>query len=257
MPLTFARDALRELDRRAVEEYHLPILVLMENAGRAVADAARHLLKKNARALVLAGPGNNGGDGLVAARHLHNHHIPVRILLLAPRDKYRDAAATQLAIVDAMHLPVEVLTPGHAEFRDWLVECTPGDLIIDALFGTGLTRPVEGLAAEVIHAANVSRHPILAVDIPSGLDADTGAPVSPGGEAIRATETVSFCGLKQGFAQAAPYLGKVTVADIGAPRELLERLAHPQKPAMASPPGHSPSTVPPATPHPPAAETRR
>lgn len=226
MSLAFTREALQELDRRAVEEFHIPILVLMENAGRAVAEAARHLLKRNARALVLAGPGNNGGDGLVAARHLRNAGIPVSILLLAGRDRYRDAAAAQLAIVDAMRLPVEVLTPGHAEFRDWLVDSSPGDLIVDALFGTGLTRPAEGLAADVIHAVNASRHPILAVDIPSGLDCNTGRPPGPtGGEAVRATETVSFCGSKVGFAQARAYVGKVTVADIGAPRELLESLA--------------------------------
>jgi len=222
MSLTFTREALRELDRRAVEEYRIPILVLMENAGRAVAEVGRRLLKKNARALVLAGPGNNGGDGLVAARHLHNAGVPVSILLLAGRERYRDAAATQLAIVDAMHLAVDTITPGHAELRDWIVDSSPGDLLIDAIFGTGLTRAVEGVAAEVIRAANMSRHPILAVDIPSGLDCDTGRPL---GEAIRATETVSFCGHKKGFAEARGYLGKVIVADIGAPRELLEQLA--------------------------------
>jgi len=222
MSLTFTREALRELDRRAVEEFHIPILTLMENAGRAVAEVGRHLLKKNARALVLAGPGNNGGDGLVAARHLHNAGVPVSILLLAERERYRDAAAAQLAIVDAMHLPVDTVSAGHAELRDWIVESAPGDLLIDAIFGTGLTRPVEGVAAAVIHAANASRHPILAVDIPSGLDCDTGRPL---GEAIRATETISFCGHKKGFAEARAYVGKVTIAHIGAPRELLEQLA--------------------------------
>src|SRR6185295_1911896 len=104
------------LDRRAVEEFHIPILVLMENAGRAVAQAAlRHVHSKKSCILILAGPGNNGGDGLVAARHLHNAGISLTILLLSPREHYKDAAATQLAIVDAMKLPVEVLSPDHAE----------------------------------------------------------------------------------------------------------------------------------------------
>ncbi|MGN6368263.1 MAG: NAD(P)H-hydrate epimerase [Phycisphaerae bacterium] len=219
----FSRDALRELDRRAVEEFHIPILLLMENAGRAVADAAlRHLHKSPRHALVLAGPGNNGGDGLVAARHLHNAGVTVHVLLLALHDHYRDAAATQLAIVDAMKLKPLTLSHDHAELRDWLVEADPGDLIIDALFGTGLSRPVEGLAADVIRAANTAKHPILAVDIPSGLDADTG---QPHGVAIHATETVSFCGTKRGFANAQACTGKVTIADIGAPRELLQQLA--------------------------------
>jgi NAD(P)H-hydrate epimerase len=228
----FSRAALRELDRRAVEQYHLPILVLMENAGRAVAEAALRHIRANRPALILAGPGNNGGDGLVAARHLHNAGVAVNVLLLAAREHYKDAAAVQLAIVEAMKLPVETLTPGHAELRDWLVDAAPEDLIIDALFGTGLSRPVEGLAAEVIRAANASGHPLLAVDIPSGLDCDTGAPVgggSGGGGAdtvIRAVETASFCGAKKGFAKARQFTGKVTIADIGAPMELLRELAH-------------------------------
>jgi NAD(P)H-hydrate epimerase len=222
-PLTFSRDALRELDRRAVEEFHIPILVLMENAGRAVAEATlRHLHKNPRRALILAGPGNNGGDGLVAVRHLHNAGVEVSILLLAAREHYHDAAATQLAIVDAMKLRADTLSADHAELRDWLVDSNPGDLLVDGLFGTGLSRTVEGLAADVIRAANASKRTIIAIDIPSGLDSETGQPL---GVAIRATETVSFCGLKRGFAQAQGYTGKVTVADIGAPRELLQQLA--------------------------------
>jgi NAD(P)H-hydrate epimerase len=233
--LTFSRAGLRELDRRAVEQYHLPILVLMENAGRAVAHAAlRHLAAAGAtrRVLILAGPGNNGGDGLVAARHLHNAGIAVTVLLLTPRELYKDAAATQLVIVEAMKLPLEILSPGHPELRDWLVEALPEDLIIDALFGTGLSRPPDGLAAEVITAANKSGHPVLAVDIPSGLDCDTGLPAgqptASGGGAdtvIHALETISFCGSKKGFPQARPFTGKITIADIGAPIELLKQLA--------------------------------
>ena len=222
-PVIFSRDALRELDRRAVQDFHLPVLLLMENAGRAVAEAAlKHLHKSPRGALVLAGPGNNGGDGLVAARHLHNAGVHISILLLAPRDHYKDAAATQLAITDAMKLHTETLSADHAELRDWLVDSNPADILIDALFGTGLSRPVEGLAADAIRAANAAKRTIIAVDIPSGLDADTGQPL---GIAIHATETVSFCGLKRGFPHAQAYTGKVTVADIGAPRELLLQLA--------------------------------
>jgi len=225
--LIFTRAALRELDRRAVEEYHIPIVVLMENAGRAVAEAALRHVKGQRRALILAGPGNNGGDGLVAARHLHNAGVAVSVLLLAAREHYKDAAAVQLAIVEAMRMPVETVTAGHAELRDWMVDALPEDLIVDALFGTGLSRRVEGLAAEVIGAVNGSGHPILAVDIPSGLDCDTGGLVGGGGAeaVIRAVETVSFCGGKKGFGKARQFTGKVTVADIGAPRELVRELA--------------------------------
>jgi len=225
MAFIFSRAGLRELDRRAVEEYRIPILVLMENAGRAVAQAALRLAKARRPVLILAGPGNNGGDGLVAARHLHNAGVNVTVLLLAQREQYKDAGATQLAIVEAMKLPVETLTGGHAEMRDWLVDSQPEDLIIDALFGTGLARPPEGLGAEVIRAANASGHPILAVDIPSGLDCDTGLAVGAADTVIRAVETVSFCGGKKGFAEAHTYTGRVAIAEIGAPVELLRELA--------------------------------
>ncbi|HEY4328163.1 MAG TPA: NAD(P)H-hydrate epimerase [Phycisphaerae bacterium] len=219
---TFTRAALRQLDRRAVEDYHIPILVLMENAGRAVALAALNFHPQ--KILILAGPGNNGGDGMVAARHLFNSGLGVTLLLLAPRDSYKDAAAVQLAILDAMQIPAQILSPGLPELQHWLVNSAPGDLLIDALFGTGLSRPPEGLAAELIRAANASGHPILAVDIPSGIDCDSGLPLAPG-TAIRATETVSFCGGKKGFSAAHAFTGKITIADIGAPRALLEQLA--------------------------------
>jgi NAD(P)H-hydrate epimerase len=224
--LIFTRNALRELDRRAVEEYGIPILVLMENAGRAVAEAVLRRLKRGGgtRALVLAGPGNNGGDGLVAARHLHNAGVQVTVLLLAQREQFRDAAATQLNIVDAMKLSVDAISAGHAELRDWVVESSPNDVIVDAIFGTGLARRVEGLIAEVIAAANSAGREIVAVDIPSGMDCDSGEGAGGGSAIIHATETVSFCGHKRGFIRGKAFTGKVTVADIGAPQELVHRL---------------------------------
>lgn len=177
--------------------------------------------------MILAGPGNNGGDGLVAARHLHNAGAGVTVLLLTGREEYRGAAAEQLAIVEAMKLPMETVTAGHAELRDWMVEAVPEDLVIDAMFGTGLSRAVEGVAAEVIGVVNKSGHRVVAVDIPSGLDCDTGMPAGGGGAetVIRAGETVSFCGVKKGFGRARAFTGKVTVADIGVPVELLRALA--------------------------------
>jgi NAD(P)H-hydrate epimerase len=222
--LVFSRAGLRELDRRAVEEFHIPILVLMENAGRAVAEAALKMTRGKGGVLVLCGPGNNGGDGLVAARHLHNAGMAVTVILLSPREAYKDATGAQLKIVDAMKLPVEVLSAGHEEFRDWHVEAGPEDIVIDALFGTGLSRAVEGVAADLIRAVNSSRRRVIAVDIPSGLDCDTGAQL---GVAVRAVETVSFCGVKKGFSSSGgkEFCGKVVVADIGAPRELMVGLA--------------------------------
>ena len=220
--LTFTRAALKELDRRAVEEFHIPILVLMENAGRAVAETAHRHIRLGKSALIICGPGNNGGDGLVAARHLANANIPVQILLLQPPESFGDAPAVQLQIVQAMKLPVAVESADHSQLRDWIVESDPADIVIDAIFGTGLSRPIDGLARDVIHALNVSRRTIVAVDIPSGLDCDSGKPLA---DAIRAAETVSFCGLKPGFKSAPAYTGKISIADIGAPIQLLRQLA--------------------------------
>ena len=218
-PLIFSRAALQELDRRAVGEFHIPILVLMENAGRAVAEAALRRTHCAGQAMILAGPGNNGGDGLVAARHLHNAGVKVSILLAAQRESYKDAAAAQSQIIDAMHLNVRQATAKLPELHSWLTTAGPHDLLIDALFGTGLSRPVEGIAADIIGIANESRRDILAVDIPSGLDCDTGRPAGESqgnpGPVIRAAETVSFCGLKKGFANAREFTGEITIADIG------------------------------------------
>jgi NAD(P)H-hydrate epimerase len=225
---SFSRAALREVDRRALEEYRIPVMVLMENAGRAVAEAALHHLKPNSSILVVAGPGNNGGDGLVAARHLHNAAYPVEILTIfdprAPLGPSHAAVSAQLAILAAMKLSIHAISADHAEIRDWIVDSQPHDFIIDALFGTGLSREVTGLPRDVIHALNLARRTILSIDIPSGLDAATGQPL---GIAVKATQTVSFCGTKTGFAHPAAklFIGKLTIADIGAPRELLQELS--------------------------------
>lgn len=215
---TFSRDGLREIDRRAVAEYGIPVLVLMENAGRAVAEEVKRGLK--GRVLIVCGAGNNGGDGLVAARHLANAGVAVEVLLLGGREEFKHAAALQLAIVDKMGVPCE---PAVKEaVRDWLVEGTEADVIVDALFGTGLSRNVDGVARQVIEAMNRSGRRIVSVDIPSGLDADSGAVL---GAAVEATVTVSFCGGKLGFTKGAFQVGKCVVADIGVPINLLRELA--------------------------------
>jgi len=242
---TFSRAALRELDRRAVEDYGIPILLLMENAGRAVADAAARLLTTmdaSAGVLVLVGPGNNGADALVAARHLAARGASVDILTIFNPDDpaiLRNAQlATHLGITRALGLlqPFqESAVVGTLEM--WLTPPPPTGrapgVIIDGLFGTGLTRPLAGLPRQIVDLLNAhaisAGHQVLAIDIPSGLDADTGLPVSAPnapGIAAGATETVSFCGLKLGFENpaAAAWTGRVTVAPIGAPRQLLEEL---------------------------------
>jgi NAD(P)H-hydrate epimerase len=213
--LVFTRESIRLLDRLAVDEFGIPSIVLMENAAIHLAAAARRMMPTGARADIYCGPGNNGGDGLAVARHLHNSGVKVQVILAAAGDRYSKDAETNLAIVRAMGIPVFGAAP-----------TAKPDLLIDALLGMGLHRPVEGRLAELIEQINQLRSrgvPVLSVDIPSGLDADTGRPL---GAAVRASTTVTLVGLKAGFLLpgAAAYLGTVKVVDIGAPRELAERL---------------------------------
>jgi NAD(P)H-hydrate epimerase len=221
--LTFSRAALREIDRRAADSFGIPILVLMENAGRAVADAVQHARPRHV--LIICGPGNNGGDGLVTARHLANAGIPIEILLTQSADHFRGEPALQLQIIEKMKLPLRTITDAATEVRDWLTEADPSDIIVDAIFGTGLSRPITGALASTIDSINRARHRIVSIDIPSGIDCDTGNVL---GIAVRATETVSFSGSKRGFRNAADYAGKLTIAPIGIPRQLLDELATPR-----------------------------
>jgi NAD(P)H-hydrate epimerase len=199
--------------------------------GEAVLKVLGHA--KEREVVVVCGAGNNGGDGLVAARHLHNAGVKVTVLLVGEREKFMrgggEAAGVNLEICEKMKLAggVVQVTAGHAELRDVLVEAVPEVLLVDAIFGTGLTRKVEGVAGEVIRAMNASRKRVVAVDVPSGMDADTGLPAAGGSaeEVVRAVETVSMCGGKAGFVVGKGFVGKVVVGDIGAPRELLEGCA--------------------------------
>lgn len=220
---------MRTIDRLASEEFGLPSIVLMENAAIHGADVALDLLEgRDRRALVVCGPGNNGGDGLAIARHLANQGVEATVILSAARDQYSGDALVNLRIAEKMGIEVLVADPADAgvTVRAALRRAGPPGLVIDALLGTGLDRPVREPLVSLFAAINElgkSGVPVLAVDIPSGLDCDTGEPL---GSAVRATVTVTFVGLKKGFLSLAaqPYVGEVVVADIGVPRVLVERL---------------------------------
>jgi len=198
----------------------MPSILLMENAGRAVADLL--LRKTKGRVVVCCGKGNNGGDGFVIARHLDNAGISAEVLLFAEPATITGDAEIMLKILQ--HTSVPVLGPNPIpELASRLSDC---DWVVDALFGTGLSGPARPPFVAAIEAINGSGKPIFAVDIPSGLDCDTGQPI---GATIRATVTGTLVAQKKGFAapEAKPYLGEVQVLDIGAPRTLLEKYATP------------------------------
>jgi NAD(P)H-hydrate epimerase len=178
------------------------------------------------KVLILCGPGNNGGDGAVVARHLDAWGFPVRVIWFARRDQLRGDAAVQWTILEKSGVDQSAWfdhVPSEGE-----LDPTPLDAImaeagwlVDGLLGTGLSRPVEGPLRTVIEAMNRSGKPILALDLPSGLDADTGQPL---GVAVLACATATFVAAKPGFAApgAFAYTGEFVVIDIGLPRSLLE-----------------------------------
>ncbi len=206
-------DEMRDIDRRTIEDYGIPGLVLMERAGLAVASRVRALfpLKK---VVVLCGGGNNGGDGLVAARDLYNSGVKVSVIMATKKEALSSACAVQYQIVKKMVIP--------AEFRYTLSEKDlHGSVVIDAVFGTGLARPVKGAIAGLFAFLNSSDAPVVAVDMPSGISSDTGEIL---GEAIMADCTVTF-GLPKMthfLYPGAGYTGKLFIEDIGFPTCLLE-----------------------------------
>ena len=217
-----SRAEVRGIDARASAELGLPTLVLMENAGRGAAAWLRDRVEAPSAVLVACGPGNNGGDGGVVARHLDAWGYRVRVVWFARPEELRGDAAVQWNVLDRSGIDQECLEgeapAGSGRLDLWLAEA---DWVVDALLGTGLSRPVEGDLAAAIEALNRSRKPILALDLPSGLDADTGRPL---GVAVRAEATATFVAPKLGFdaPEAAAYTGGVAVIDIGVPRRILE-----------------------------------
>lgn len=210
------RQQLREIDRRSVEDYSIPSIILMENASRCAADSAMAMLanRTSPRVLIVCGGGNNGGDGLAVTRHLHNRGMKVSVALAIDPSRYTGDALINWRIIQAMQLPCQTATPELVRSRAW-------DLIIDAVFGTGLAQAPRDPFPSLADAINRSGLPVLAVDLPSGLDCDTGA--APGA-CIIASRTVTFVAPKVGFVNpaAAPFIGEVVVGDIGCPIELID-----------------------------------
>ena len=221
---TLTRDAVRELDRRAIEGFGVPGLVLMENAGRGCAELLMRLNPARTPTVILCGPGNNGGDGFVIARHLDNAGWPVLPHVVARHDHHTDAAGTNFDILYASGIHFTQYRPDHFDqpHRDlFLRQFATAGWVVDALFGNGLTRALGAPFDWLVGVVNGSGKPVLAVDIPSGLDCDTGEPL---GACVRAAHTATFVAPKRGFLNpdSNAWTGEVHVIDIGAPRVLVD-----------------------------------
>ncbi|REJ76711.1 MAG: NAD(P)H-hydrate epimerase [Planctomycetota bacterium] len=212
------RSEVREVDRRAVEEFGLPGIVLMENAGRG---AAESLLNEgvSGRVVICCGKGNNGGDGFVIARHLENAGVDVQVLLFASGEEVQGDAGVNLGVLKRAGTPLEETADvtDSRQLDEWL---SRAEWIVDALLGTGIQGEVREPYASIIEAINRSESRVLAVDLPSGLDCDTGRPLGP---CIRAERTVTFVAAKAGFdaSGAERFTGAVEVVGIGVPRRML------------------------------------
>ena len=206
--LTWAQ--MVEVDRLMIEEWHISLAQMMENAGRNLAQLTRRLLAGTVagkRVIVLSGAGNNGGGGMVAARHLHNWGAQVGVTLVGSAERLTGVPAQQYHIIHKMGLLAN--NP----------DLQAADMIIDAIIGYGLRGAPRPPASDWITRANHSRAPILALDNPSGLDATTGVPYDP---CMRAAATLTLALPKQGLRapEAVPYVGALYLADISVPPEV-------------------------------------
>jgi NAD(P)H-hydrate epimerase len=217
-----SRAEVRGIDRRAVEELGMPGLLLMENAGRGAAELLVELGIEG-RVVICAGKGNNGGDGFVIARHLEIRGFDVRVLIFADSQTLQGDAATNFEILRAGGTMIFEFHSG-AQPDIWVSILRSAAWIVDALLGTGMQGTVRGPTASVIHQINEAEVPVLAVDLPSGLDCDTGQPL---GACVRAAHTATFVARKQGFdvPGADRFTGQVHVVDIGVPRSLVSQFA--------------------------------
>jgi NAD(P)H-hydrate epimerase len=218
-------EAMRRVDRAAIERLGLPALVLMENAALGVVEAIGRQYPRAESAAIFCGPGNNGGDGLAVARQLATRGYAVEIFVADGGRPLQGDAALQLAVCRRLDLSIHQLPPdaGEPALAAALAAAREHDLVVDALFGTGLARPLGGLFARLVEGLNEVPRPRVAVDIPSGL---SGSHAEPPGPHLLADLTVTFAAPKVAhvFPPAADAVGELVVTDLGFPARLLEEV---------------------------------
>jgi len=214
----FTTHQSQKLDKLAIEGLGIPSVVLMENAGRLTAVACVKTLKsaKGKSVCIFCGIGNNGGDGFVVARHLLDEGFKVKVFLIGSAKKLKRDPLLNYNILKNLKCPVESIKTANSKV---VKEIKKSSLIVDAIFGIGLNRAIGEPYKGIIEAINVEKKKVIALDVPSGLDATIGKIL---GVCIKASQTVTFAVMKKGFLknEGSKLCGKVTVADIGIPKRL-------------------------------------
>jgi len=207
---------MQAIDKCAIDRFGIPGLMLMENAGRGVFHALRHRFPdlQGKRVVIFCGKGNNGGDGFVGARYLKNHDAEVQVLLIGKMSDLKNDARTNAEIADNLGVPIHEIDENN--FNSQSHSIRHADILVDAIFGTGLSKPAAGFHERVIEEINDANKFVLAVDIPSGLDSDTGFIMGPH---VRAGLTVTFGLMKRSHLlhPATTFMGQVETVDIGLP----------------------------------------
>jgi NAD(P)H-hydrate epimerase len=212
---------MRNIDRRATERFGIPSIVLMENAAIAVLDALFSHYPDCQRVAIFCGKGQNGGDGFAVARHLHNRGVVPLVVVVGDVASIGGDASTNLDICERLAIPLYEISDA-SDVETTLARVDDADVVIDAIFGTGLDRAPEGMYAEVIRGLAELRLPVVAVDLPSGANASSGEPFDP---CVHAEVTVTFAAPKlcHIFEPASLYCGEVIVADISIPDIAIEQ----------------------------------
>ncbi len=226
MKTALSAEQAKRLDSIAIKEVGIPSIILMENAGRSLAEEVKRYVKRIERPFVCicCGVGNNAGDGFVAARHLLNAGIKVKIFLIGSSVGLKEDPNLNFRILKRLgYSVIELDTDSNRFFATLSRSLKKADVIVDAVFGIGLNRNISGHFKEVIDLINASRKRVVSADIPSGLDGTTGKVY---GVCVKAHATVTFNFAKKGLfkAEGPKYAGKVIVADIGIPATLRRRL---------------------------------
>ena len=215
-------EEILRIEQSASRDCGIPELLLMENAGRSVSEVIFRDYKP-CKVLIFVGKGNNGGDGLVVARHLVNRGFSVQVILLEHPSRLKPDALMNFNVVSKSEIPLLLMIAASED--DFLKHVQNTDLIVDAIFGVGIHGPLSGVFEQAVLAINRSHRQVISIDVPSGLNADTG---SVHGVAVKATRTVTLALPKTGLfeGEGPRYAGEIETVDIGLPRQLLQSFLH-------------------------------